>query len=241
MTDVQARPDELSSFHTDQVTAANQLETDRDTLDNSFIAFRNAPGGGCAAQGDAVVGQAMTSLIAELREIHDWVKLVNDALQAADHTTDNGLVSVNGVAFDSALRNLANERNINITDLAASNQITVTPPQVGTVPQDSGYVNDPVCTATGHLLVDSRDFAMPARLEVLSFRRTYASQSMQPSAFGPGWWTWTECRAEIDAAGTFQLHRPRRPADHDAHDGGRTPLVPPRPRSRRRATRRRPP
>ena len=209
MTDVQARPDELESFHSTQVTAANQLETDRDTLDNSFIAFRNAPGGGCAAQGDAVVGQAMTSLDRpSFARSTTWVKLVNDALLAADHTTDNGLVSVNGVAFNSALQNLAAERNINLTDLTASNQITVTPPQVGTVPQDSGYVNDPVCTATGHLLVDSRDFAMPARLEVLSFRRTYASQSMQPSAFGPGWWTWTECRAEIDAAGTFHYIGP---------------------------------
>ena len=75
-----------------------------------------------------------------------------------------------------ALQALAGQRNINIDDLAASNQITVATPQVGTVPQDSGYVNDPVCTATGHLLVDSRDFAMPARLDVLSFRRTYASR-----------------------------------------------------------------
>ena len=87
MSDVQARPDELSSFDSTETTAANQLETDRDTLDNAFIAFRNAPGGGCAAQGDAIVGQAMTSLIAELREIPDWVKLVHDALLAADHTT----------------------------------------------------------------------------------------------------------------------------------------------------------
>ena len=46
MNDVQARPSELSSFYTTETAAANQLETDRDTLDNAFIAFRNAPGGG---------------------------------------------------------------------------------------------------------------------------------------------------------------------------------------------------
>ena len=155
MTDVQARPDELSSFYTTETAAANQLETDRDTLDNAFIAFRNAPGGGCAAQGDAVVGPAMTALIAELREIPDWVKLVHDAVLAADHTSDNGLVSVSTVAVNTALQRIAADRNIDITDLAASSQLTVTPPQVGTVPQDSGYVNDPVCTSTGHLLVDS--------------------------------------------------------------------------------------
>ena len=53
---------------------------------------------------------------------------------------------------------------------------------------------------------------MPARLDVLSFRRTYASQAMRPSAFGPGWWTWTECRAEIDSTGALRLRRSRRPA-----------------------------
>ena len=150
----------------------------------------------------------MTALIAELREIPDWVKLVHDAVLAADHTSDNGLVSVSTVAVNTALQRIAADRNIDITDLAASSQLTVTPPQVGTVPQDSGYVNDPVCTATGHLLVDSRDFTMPPRLDVLAFRRTYASQAMRPSAFGPGWWSWTEARAGIDSSGRFEYVGP---------------------------------
>ena len=90
--------------------------------------------------------------------------------------------------------------------------MTVTPPQVGTVPQDSGYVNDPVCTATGHLLVDSRDFAMPLRLDVVTFRRTYASQAMRPSAFGPGWWSWTECSRGGRHLRLVPVRRPRRPA-----------------------------
>ena len=79
MSDVQARPSELTTFSTTGNTAADQLETDRDTLDNAFIAFRSAAGGSCAAQGDAIVGAAMTSLIAELREIPTWVALVHDA------------------------------------------------------------------------------------------------------------------------------------------------------------------
>ena len=208
MSDVQARPSELTTFSTTGNTAADQLETDRDTLDNAFIAFRYAAGGSCAAQGDAIVGAAMTSLIAELREIPTWVTLVHDALVAADHPDGNGLVSVDAATFDAAFRAAAGQRGLNIENLAASNQITVATPQVGTIPPDSGYVNDPVCTATGHLLVDSRDFAMPARLDVLSFRRTYASESIEQSAFGPGWWTWTECRGVIGVDGSFNYVGP---------------------------------
>ena len=207
MSDVQARPSELTSFHTSETAAVDRLESDRDTLDDAFRAFRWAPGGSCAAQGDAVVGAAMTSLIAELREIPTWVKLVNDAVVAADHP-DGGLISVDAMTVNIALQALAGQRNINLEDLAASNQITVATPQVGTVPQDSGYVNDPVCTATGHLLVDSRDFAMPARLDVLSFRRTYASVGMGQSAFGPGWWSWAECRGAVGIDGAFNYVGP---------------------------------
>ena len=207
MSDVQARPTELTSFHTSETAAVDRLESDRDTLDDAFRAFRWAPGGSCAAQGDAVVGAAMTSLIAELREIPTWVKLVNDAVVAADHP-DGGLISVDAMTVNIALQALAGQRNINLEDLAASNQITVATPQVGTVPQDSGYVNDPVCTATGHLLVDSRDFAMPARLDVLSFRRTYASVGMGQSAFGPGWWSWAECRGAVGIDGAFNYVGP---------------------------------
>ena len=76
------------------------------------------------------------------------------------------------------------------------------------MPQDSGFVNDPVCTATGHLLVDATDFAMPARLDVLSFRRLYASQDMADGAFGPGWWSWADARGGINAAGEFELVGP---------------------------------
>ena len=98
----------------------------------------------------------------------------------------------------------------------------MTPPQVGTVPQDSGYVNDPVCTATGHLLVDSRDFAMPPRLDVMSFRRTYASQSMQPAAFGPGWWTLdgVPCRRATPTARSHYVGPDALQFDVHAADGG---------------------
>ena len=94
------------------------------------------------------------------------------------------------------------------------------------MPQDSGFVNDPVCTATGHLLVDATDFAMPAGLAVLSFRRLYASQDMAAGVFGPGWWSWAErACGGINARGAFELFGPdARHATFDAPPQG--PLRP---------------
>ena len=94
MTDVQARPAELSTFATNGRTIHTTLQTARTDNRPAFVAFRNAPGGGAAAQGDAIVNQAMTDLLSELDEIPKWVKLVHDALVAADVTDANGEVRI---------------------------------------------------------------------------------------------------------------------------------------------------
>ena len=148
----------------------------------------------------------MTDLLSELDEIPKWVKLVHDALVAADVTDANGEVRITPQELTQRMVALVGQEQFEA--LANSRQITVPLPEVGTVPQDSGFINDPVCTATGHLLVDARDFVMPARLDVLSFRRTYASQYLHDGAFGPGWWTWAECHGSIAADGTFEYVGP---------------------------------
>src|SRR3990170_4606495 len=86
MTDVQARPAELNTFATNGRTIHTTLQTARSNNRPAFVAFRNAPGGGCAAEGDAIVNEAMTDLLSELDEIPKWVKSVHDALIAADVT-----------------------------------------------------------------------------------------------------------------------------------------------------------
>ena len=206
MTDVQARPAELNTFVTNGTAIHSTLQTSRTTNKSAFAAFRNAAGGGCAAQGDAIVNQAMTDLLHELDEIPKWVKGVYDALIAADVTDASGEVHI--TPQELTQRMVAMLGKDAFEALANSSQISVPLPQVGTVPQDSGFVNDPVCTATGHLLVDARDFVMPPRLDVLSFRRTYASQYLHDGAFGPGWWSWAECHGSIATDGSFEYVGP---------------------------------
>ena len=132
MTDVQARPSELEDYAERGTTVHATLETARNTNKRAFVAFRNAAGGGCAIQGDAIVGQAMTDLLAELDEIPKWVKLVHDALVAADVTDASGAVHIS--AQDVTLRMIqlaGGEQEFN--DLANSRQISVAVPQVGTI------------------------------------------------------------------------------------------------------------
>ena len=208
MTDVQARPDELESFHSTQVTAANQLETDRDTLDNSFIAFRNAPGGGCAAQGDAVVGQAMTSL--------DRPSFARSRLGQAGPRRP--------------ARRRPHHRQRPRVGQRCRLQLGAAEPRRRTQHQHhrpGRFQPDHRHAAPGRhrpagLRLRQRpgvhgDRTPARRLPRLrhagAARRAVVPPDLRLAvdaavAFGPGWWTWTECRAEIDAAGSFQYFGP---------------------------------
>ena len=150
------------------------------------------------------------NLVYELNEIALFVQIVNEALKLADQADPDGVIRFDG-DLQPYLDAVADAYGVKFTDMALSDVVTkadIGPLNVGTVPESSGFVNDPVCTATGHLLIDARDFVMPQRLDVLSFRRTYASRDLTEGAFGPGWWSWTECRSEVQPNGSFVFHGP---------------------------------
>ena len=220
MTQVTANPVAMQEFVTGMGTAKGTLADAQTTEAATVRAFLNEGSTGITG-GYEIVGPAMNALIHELVEVKDWVKVVRDAAIEAD-VGAHGDHTISADALNVALNRIAGERGIDLQALAASN--IVTPPVTGItpVPQDSGFVNDPVCTATGHLLVDATDFAMPARLAVLSFRRLYASQDMADGAFGPGWWSWADARGGINGRGAFELFGPdaRHATFEAAGDGG---------------------
>ena len=206
MSDVTANPVSMQAFVTGMGTAKGTL-ADAQTTEAAIVrAFLNEGSTGITG-GYEIVGAAMDALIGEYVEVKDWVKIVRDAAIAAD-VGANGNNTVSAAALNAALSDIAAERGINLDELAASNIVTPPVTSITPTPQDSGFVNDPVCTATGHLLVDATDFVMPARLDVLTFRRLYASQDMVDGAFGPGWWSWADARGGINAAGEFELVGP---------------------------------
>ena len=83
---------------------------------------------------------------------------------------------------------------------APRSTVTVDVPVAAGTPQTSGFVADPVCTATGHFLEVEDDFTMPARLDVLRWPRTYSSRFVAGGPFGRGWASWA----------SVALRRPRR-------------------------------
>ena len=212
MTQVTANPVSMQEFVTGVGTAKGTLADAQTTEAATVRAFLNEGSTGITG-GYEIVGSAMTALIHELVEIKDWVKVVRDAAIAAD-VGASGNNTVSADALNLALNRIAAERGIDLQALAASNIVTPPVTSVTPVPQDSGFVNDPVCTATGHLLVDATDFAMPPRLALLSFRRLYASQDMVDGAFGPGWWSLGRCSGRRERGRSVRAGRARRPPRH---------------------------
>jgi RHS repeat-associated protein len=138
-----------------------------------------------------------------------FVEAVRRALEAASGATD-GAVTVDQAAFDRALvvavSAVAAENGLTPAVLLAHMQISVDDPVAAGVPQSSGFVNDPVCTATGHFVEVAEDFTWPERLGVLRWRRVYSSRFMAPGPFGRGWASWASvaCVAQGDGSVRYQ-------------------------------------
>ena len=211
MSTVSARPALLETFAIEQSKSAGALDRQRVDQSAKFIDFVNADlTGTCDESCVKLITEHAADLVTELGRIALFVQVVHDAVVAADATEVNGVVEVDG-DLQPYLEAAAARYNMTFAEIAASDVITddeIDLNEVSTVPNQSGFVNDPVCTATGHLLVDARDFVMPQRLDVLTFHRTYASVDLADNAFGPGWWSWTECRSEVADDGSFVYHGP---------------------------------
>jgi RHS repeat-associated protein len=123
-----------------------------------------------------------------------FVKAVKLAFEEASGLRE-GVVTVDQVAFDAAfattVRDVAREAGIDPAELLLRRSpVTVDPAEVGVIPQTSGFVNDPICTATGHFLEVEDDFVWPERLGILRWRRMYSSRFIAEGPFGRGWASW---------------------------------------------------
>ena len=227
MTDTSARLNLLKDFVDTQNAEVQKLGGEGGAIQTElakFLAFAQADGTGsvdeaCVREVNRICG----ALASEYAEIAQFVLVVHDAVKLADGQTDDGVTTVTG-DLGPYVKAVAEAYGLKWGDLWGSSEVKADLDliDVGTVPASSGFVNDPVCTATGHLVIDARDFAMPPRLDVLSFRRTYASRELSDGAFGPGWWTWTECHSDVRADGAFLYFGPDAmhfAAEPDGHGG----------------------
>jgi RHS repeat-associated protein len=86
-------------------------------------------------------------------------------------------------------------------------RLTIDEPTFKGAPINSGYSDDPVCVATGHFLVQERDFAMPETLAPLEWERTYNSRYVSDGPLGRGWSSWASTELVI-SDDTVEYHGP---------------------------------
>src|SRR5215204_3996983 len=152
MSEVSARPDRLRAF----VTQASQV---REQLDRRIAALR-APydqfqqsGTPFTTANPDLMEVELEGFITACENDETFVDVVRAAFEAADSNHHAGLAQVDPAAFDAAFREAAAARGLD--PAALPNQrasITVDEPTILGVPPTSGFVADPVCTASGHFV-----------------------------------------------------------------------------------------
>ncbi|MCM3883514.1 DUF6531 domain-containing protein [Frankia sp. R82] len=135
----------------------------------------------------AKVGRHLTDAGA----LEDFVGAVRDAFVAADRGSGTGQVTVS----DSRIAWYLEQAGI--TALPAETLTVDAPHTWGRVP-DSGFVNDPVCTANGNFVTQECDLPLPGRAAVAGWQRTYNSRAAgRPGALGRGWSCWADAALDL--------------------------------------------
>jgi YD repeat-containing protein len=137
----------------------------------------------------------LPGLVVNYQNDETFVAVVRQAfLDAGGSANPDGLVTADTAAFDAAFVTVATAAGIDPADLLLDREaVTVDVPVAAGTPPTSGFVADPVCTATGHFLEVEEDFTWPERLAVLRWRRTYSSRFVAGGPFGRGWASWATC------------------------------------------------
>jgi hypothetical protein len=181
-------------------------------LDPSLLVVNTDLMGGGSSQGE------VNLLVTHYRNDMLFVKAVRQALDEASN--GQGVVIADAAAFNRALPGalaavVAGYNHLHPTDqvtvpelLMQREPVTVDQPWVGTVPNNSGFVNDPICTATGHFLQVEEDFVWPERLGVLRWRRMYSSRFIASGPHGRGWASWASVGIVPQEDGTVAFQGP---------------------------------
>jgi RHS repeat-associated protein len=195
-----AKPGKLHAFVEAAAEIRGELETRISELRASYDGFQ--------ASGSSYVGNVdlmdveLPGLIAGYANDESFVAVVRQAFLDADRTLDgDGRAVVDAAAFSAAFDAAATRAGFDPAALLADRPaVTVDVPIAAGTPRTSGFVADPVCTATGHFLEVEEDLTWPDRLALLRWRRTYSSRFVAAGPFGRGWASWASVALVADAA-----------------------------------------
>jgi YD repeat-containing protein len=187
-----ARPDKLQAFVTAGGEIRGELQRRINALRASYDSFQ-ASGGSYPVANPDLMDVELPGFITNYANDETFVAVVRQAFIDADpsYGATGGLAEVGSRSFDTAFRAAARRAGIDPDALLAFRApATVDEPVAAGIPRTSGFVADPVCTATGHFVEAEDDFTWPDRLAVLRWQRTYSSRFVASGPFGRGWASW---------------------------------------------------
>ena len=185
-----AKPEKLQTFVDAAAEIRGELSTRIGQLRASYDTFQ-ASGSSSVGNRDLMAVE-LPGLITSYTNDEAFVRIVRQAFLDADGTvTGDGQVVVDAAAFSAAFDAAATAAGYDPLALVADRPaVTVDVPVAAGTPATSGFVADPVCTATGHFLEVEEDLTWPDRLSLLRWRRTYSSRFVAAGPFGRGWASW---------------------------------------------------
>ena len=188
MTVCSARPARLASF-ADVAEARSTLQTTRTSVAADQAAVEKA----CPGRSVSVPVLAdLVAVFAGMKDTEDFVKIVHDAVVAADKG-DGGPVTYDGPAVDAALKRAG--LNAPPTPIEIDQTTMDMPP-----PLTSGYIDDPINASNGNMIHREDDIDFPAIAAALNIARTWNSRGAdRPGAFGAGWTSVLDMHLDVSA------------------------------------------
>ncbi|HZM43091.1 MAG TPA: DUF6531 domain-containing protein, partial [Acidimicrobiales bacterium] len=185
-----AKPAKLQTFVEAAATIRGELVGRITELQASYYQFQNS--GSSYVGNYDLMNVELPGFVQHYVDDETFVALVRQAFVNADRVLGaDGMAVVDdarfSAAFDAAARALGYDPAAVLTGRPV---VTVDSPLAAGTPRTSGFVNDPVCTATGHFLEVEDDFTWPDRLALLRWTRTYSSRFVAGGPFGRGWASW---------------------------------------------------
>ncbi len=135
---------------------------------------------------DATSALSALATYVSLNDADDaWVALIAAAFRELDSHFPDGVPS-------DLIEDLLAQHGLD----GGRDEVTFDDPSAVGLPLSSGWANDPVATATGHLAEVEVDLPLPDEFGPLRCARVYSSRFRRPGSFGRGWSSWLDAGIE---------------------------------------------
>jgi RHS repeat-associated protein len=203
-----ANPAKMQAFVDAAATIRGELVTRISELQASYFEYQSS--GSSYVGNYDLMNVELPGFVQRYVDDETFVALVRQAFVNADRVLGaDGMAVVDDAAFAAAFDAVARAAGYDpVAVTGARSIVTVDSPLAAGIPRTSGFVNDPVCTATGHFLEAEDDFTWPDRLALLRWTRTYSSRFVAGGPFGRGWASWASTALVPEAGGDVGYQGP---------------------------------